>query len=141
MMEIEKMLVKSGAKKIVKDYDEDGNPVGLSFHLLHKGAPIFYALPTKYMGVWQALKNSTAEMRKKNIRAGKIKQYQTKEHAILVSWRILKDWVEAQMAFVEAEMSEVQEVFFPYAVSSDGTTIYQFLMGENKHLLLQEKNR
>jgi len=48
-----------------------------------------------------------------------------------VSWRILKDWVEAQMALVETHMVTLEQVFLPYAVTDDGQTIYDRLRGSN----------
>jgi hypothetical protein len=39
-----------------------------------------------------------------------------------VAWRIVKDWIEAQMAIVEAGQAEMAEVFLPYATIEDGTT-------------------
>ena len=48
----------------------------------------------------------------------------TDEQAVKVSWRIIKDWIEAQMALVEAELAELAEVFLPYAITKDGNTLY-----------------
>lgn len=52
------------------------------------------------------------------------------------AWRIVKDWVEAQMALVETEMVTTQDVFLLYAVMGDGRTLAervrespQFLLG------------
>ena len=52
-----------------------------------------------------------------------------------VAWRILKDWVEAQMAIIEAEMASIEEVFLPYLLRGDHT-LYQEI--ENRGFLLLE---
>lgn len=52
-----------------------------------------------------------------------------------VSWRIVKDWVEAQMAIVEAQLAEVGEVFLPYAVTKKGNTLYKELKQDGMKLL------
>ena len=57
--------------------------------------------------------------------------------AVRTAWRIVKDWVEAQMALVKTQMATTQEVFLPYAVMKDGRTLSQhvetnpgFLLGD-----------
>jgi hypothetical protein len=62
---------------------------------------------------------------------------QTEEQALRVGWRILKVWVEAQMAIVEAELATVAEVFLPYAVTRNGRTLYNHLQQDNTLLLTQ----
>ena len=59
----------------------------------------------------------------------------TQEQALKVSWRIVKDWVEAQMAIVEAELAEMAEVFLPYAVTKNGTTLYKEIQNNNMLML------
>lgn len=46
-----------------------------------------------------------------------------------VAWRIVKDWVEAQMALIESGLAELPEVFLPYAVKPDGRTVYDEFKG------------
>jgi hypothetical protein len=45
-----------------------------------------------------------------------------------VAWRILKDWVEAQLALVEAELVDVAEIMLPYMVTNDKRTVYQVMI-------------
>ncbi len=59
--------------------------------------------------------------------------------AVRTAWRIVKDWVEAQMALVETKMASTTEVFLPYAIGRDGKTMFQkvvenpqFLLGDGK---------
>lgn len=42
-----------------------------------------------------------------------------------VAWRIVKDWVEAQMAILESEMVQMDEIFLPYMTDNAGHTLYQ----------------
>ena len=44
---------------------------------------------------------------------------------VRVAWRILKDWVAAQLAIVETEMVSLDEVMLPYLRSDDGRTLYE----------------
>src|SRR5438552_18436509 len=43
--------------------------------------------------------------------------------AVRVEWRIVKDWVEAQLALIETRMVTAQQVFLPYAIMRDGRTL------------------
>ena len=47
------------------------------------------------------------------------------EQAERVAWRIVKDWVEAQMAILESEMVKLDEIFLPYMVNDAGQTLYE----------------
>lgn len=123
--EITKILVKHGANKIVADY-KDGIPSGVTFCLMVDGNMLGFCLPANYEGVLAAMKKDP----KVPGRAC------TKEQALRVSWRIVKDWVEAQMAIVEAKLADVAEVFLPYAITKSGNTLYQEIKtGEGRKLL------
>ena len=63
----------------------------------------------------------------------------TPEQARRVAWRIIKDWVEAQMAIVATKMVTLPQVFLPYAVNKNGQTLYQ-IVAENPQLLLGDPN-
>lgn len=122
--EITKILVKHGANKIVTDY-KNNVPIGVTFCLTLNGNLVGFALPAKYDGVLKAMKKD-----------GKVPyRLQTEEQALRVSWRIIKDWTEAQMALVEAQLADVAEVFLPYAITKSGTTLY-LEMKENKNGIL-----
>lgn len=113
--EIQKTLVDHGAKKIVCDYDDDGVPTAVTFILMVNDQLVAYSLPANYSGVLRAMS--------KNKKVAK--SLCTKEQTIRVSWRIVKDWIEAQMAIVEAEVAAMPEVFLPYMVTKNGNTLYR----------------
>lgn len=126
--EISACLVSHGARKIVTDYDESGLAIGVTFWIEPGDRPVYFALPCNWQGVLNALEKDSKVPR----------ALKTKEQALRVSWRIVKDWVEAQMAIVEAQLATITEVFLPYAVTADGSTVYQRLSaGENTIKLLQ----
>lgn len=51
-----------------------------------------------------------------------------------MAWRILKDWVEAQMALLDIEMVRFEEIFMPYIETNEGQTLYEKL-SKNNYLL------
>jgi hypothetical protein len=61
----------------------------------------------------------------------------TEDHARNVAWRVVKDWVEAQLAIIETRMVTTAQVFLPYAVTANGQTLYEYI-GHNTQLLLGE---
>jgi hypothetical protein len=124
--EIQKCLVKHGAQKIVTDY-ENGSPSAVTFCINLNGNIMAFSLPANYEGVLKAMKSDKKVPRSKcNI-----------EQAQKVAWRIVKDWVQAQMAIVEAQLADLAEVFLPYAITKNGTTLYKEIQ-TNGMLMLQQ---
>jgi len=52
-------------------------------------------------------------------------RYATPEHAERVAWRIVKDWLEAQLAIIRTEMATLDQVMLPYMRADDGRTVYE----------------
>lgn len=124
--EIECILVMHNAKSIMKSY-EGGSIRGLSFLIDTGRQQIPVMLPARV--------DECLEVLKKEKRANPRKQIKdTKEHAERVAWRILKDWVEAQMALLDIGMARFEEIFLPYIEISAGQTIFQAL--EQRQFLL-----
>lgn len=125
--EIQKCLASHGAKSIKSDYDDSGHIVALSFLIALNGQEIAFRLPSDWRPVLDILKGESDKfVRQRNgdrKRAVPI-AFVTQAQALRVSWRILKDWVEAQMALVEVKMASTAQVFMPYAITRDGGTLY-----------------
>lgn len=122
--EIQKELVAHGASKIICDYEE-GIPVRITFTLKMKDQIALFALPANYSGVLRAMEKNRAVPR----------NLCTKEQAVRVSWRIVKDWIEAQTAIVEAQLAEMAEVFLPYVVTKNGGTLYNEIEASGLRLM------
>lgn len=125
--EIEYILMKHKAKSIMKNYDGE-SITGLSFLIDTGIQQIPVRLPVKVDECLMVLKKEKTENPKKQIK-------DTREQAERVAWRILKDWVEAQMALLDIEMVRFEEIFLPYIETSSGQTIYEKL--EEKQFLLE----
>ena len=127
--EISRILSKAGARQVMHDYDDAGNIVALSFSLELEGQRIAFRLPSD----WHPVQALLIEAKRKN---PNMRPWQTnEEHARDVAWRIIKDWVEAQMAIVETRMVTTAQVFLPYAVTKDGQTVYEYIAGHAQLLL------
>lgn len=124
--EIQELLCKHGANAIMTEY-ENGEVVALSFKIITKQGELGIKLPANIDKVLQVLKNQ----RKRN---NQVKD--TREQATKTAWRIIKDWVDAQMAILDTEMVEMQEIFLPYILDNSGQTLYQAF--KNNQLRLNE---
>ncbi|MBE9515934.1 MAG: hypothetical protein IME93_03035 [Proteobacteria bacterium] len=115
--EIQKKLAVAKALAVLCEYDENAVMCAMSFRIMTPHGMIFFRLPANTQGVYKSLKND----------ANVPKKLKTREQAANVAWRILKTWVEAQLAIVDAEMADMTEVFLPYAQDQNGKTVYQSL--------------
>ncbi|MCI8978571.1 MAG: hypothetical protein HFI99_16420 [Lachnospiraceae bacterium] len=125
--EIEEILANHRAKSVMKNY-ENGAITGLSFLVDTGVQQIPVKLPVKVDECLKVLKKEKRENPRKQIK-------DTWEQAERVAWRILKDWVEAQMALLDIEMVRFEEIFLPYIETKNGKTIYERL--EEKQFLLE----
>lgn len=125
--EIEEILMNHNAKSIMKNYD-NGTITGLSFLIDTGVQQIPVRLPVKIDECLEVLKKEKRENPRKQIK-------DTRDQAERVAWRILKDWVEAQMALLDIEMVRFEEIFLPYIETQSGQTIYERL--EEKQFLLE----
>lgn len=112
--EITKRLVKAGARGIAQEFDSTGRLVGLEFAIQFGPEMLRYALPCRVDAVAEVLTKQRVE-----------KRYLTREHAERVAWRILGDWVAAQLAIIETGMVTVQQVMLPYMRTEDGRTVFE----------------
>lgn len=124
--EISKILRKIGAQSVLTDYDPSGEFISaLSFKMTLNGNPVGFRLPCDWQPVLAVMKND-----KKTPRS-----MCTQEQAIRVSWRIVKDWVEAQAAIIETQMVNTVQVFLPYALVKGDMTLSEKVMRDPGFLL------
>ena len=114
VMEILKVLAGVGATNIAIGYDH-GLPISITFCVKVGGKLLPFRLPANAKGIFERLKNDSKVP----------KNLKTEEQALRVVWRIIKDWVSAQVSLIEAEVVKLEEVFLPYAVMNSGRTLYQ----------------
>ena len=113
--EIQGVLASHGARKIMVDYDEAGQPVGVAFGIETPVGPRGFLLPANVAGV-------RAVFAKQKIR-------EQDGQAERTAWRNVRDWIMAQMAIIEAGQVAMEEIFLPYLTDSRGRTMYQLYQG------------
>jgi len=125
--EIQRTLATHGAAAILAEYDDRGEIEALSFRILMNQSPVHFRLPSDWRPVLKVLQVQKEKQR----RSGRSRIQATEEQARRVAWRIVKDWVEAQMAIVEIQMVKLDQVFLPYAVTPSGQTLYEAVKAGN----------
>ena len=96
--EIEKYLVMFGASHVMKEYLSDGRVLSLSFKFENNG----YKLPINSEGISKIM-----------YKKGSLTQTQ-QAHCERVAWRLIKDWVHAQLSIIVAGQAKPDEVLLPY---------------------------
>jgi hypothetical protein len=110
--EIQRVLSKHGASAVMTQYDGE-IVTAVAFQIPMGEEKISFRLPCDWRPVLQILENDRDVPNK----------LKDQTQAVRVAWRIIKDWVEAQMALVDTEMVTTAQVFLPYAVMKDQRTL------------------
>lgn len=130
--EIEENLVAHGAKSVMANYTDHGTIEALSFMIVTPEKKVMaIRLPCDPKPVFLVLGNQAKERKI-------ARSYVTEEQALRVAWRIVKYWVEAQMALLETQMVKMEQIFLPYAIVRGGKTLFE-AMQQDKYALLEAK--
>jgi hypothetical protein len=127
--EINQLLAKAGAQ-LINIRNEGGEPAGISFSI----DQFNFLLPCDPAGVYAHLVTLKGQELSRARSAGKGDLMQ---QARRISWRVTKDWIDAQIAFIEAQRAQdrarqLVTVFLPYIVNTEGETIAsKLLSGDN----------
>jgi hypothetical protein len=111
--EMQAALAKHGASSVSVVY-EAGEPRGIAFSIDTEFGMRDFQLPANATAVEKILAKQTRE-----------RKYHGPEHANRVAWRILKDWLLAQLAIIETGMVNLDEVMLPYMLTNNGLTLTQ----------------
>lgn len=111
------MLANAGARKISIDM-ESKVPVGLSFVIKTRWGDRAFDMPADIEGTYQALLRA---YRSRSIPP----KYATREQAARVTWRVLKDWLEVQLAMIEAGLADLEQIMLAYVLVEPKKTLYQ----------------
>jgi hypothetical protein len=116
---IQRTLVEAGARQVLVEYDDRRMPCGIAFAAETPAGSRQFVLPVNGERVQIVLKRDRVPPR-----------YSTREHADRVAWRILKDWLEAQLAIIRTDMVSLDQVMLPYMRADDGRTVYEVYRDE-----------
>lgn len=119
---VQALLVEAGARQIMTEYDDVGRTVGLGFVVSTIHGMRQFVLPVNTDRVEAVLARDPRAAKRMKI---------TPQQAERVAWRIVKDWLEAQLAIIQTEMVTLDQVMLPYMTSDDGRrTVYELYVDQ-----------
>jgi hypothetical protein len=115
--EIQELLGEHGADRVMIGYTLR-RPSSISFTLDTPAGVRGFTLPVDVTAMHRVLQQQygTREIERR---------YATPEQAERTAWRVVKDWLAAQLTLVAAEMATLEQVMLPYLVDETGATLYQ----------------
>ena len=117
--QIQDILVKHGARAVAMEYSNDGTVESLFFKVETPQGNLDIRLPIDPEAIMKVLLQQYHQ--------GKVpyRLAQNRPQAIRIAWRIVKDWVEAQMALLETTMVKMEQIFLPYVMVNGKQTLFQ----------------
>lgn len=116
--EVQALLAKHGASRVAIDY-ADGVAVGVTFALVTAHGMRLFTLPVDVDAMHRLLGGM------KPSGGISVTQFRTREHAERVAWRVIKDWLAAQLTLVQTQMAAIDQVMLPYLhADQSGRTLY-----------------
>jgi hypothetical protein len=131
--ECQELLGQAGAASVSVQF-RDRKPAGISFELPTPAGVRPFVMPVNPDGVFELLK--TMDWPPSMRRNGQAAKMVTREHASSVAWRVAKDWLEAQLALIDASMATLDQVMLPYLQVERGVTVYDRFL-ENARAMLE----
>jgi hypothetical protein len=126
--EIHKLLAQAKATAILSELVE-GKTSAISFRVQTEFGVLTFRLPARMAEVHQILRVSKAIP----------PRLRTREQAERVAWRITLNWLQAQLALIEAGLATLDQVFLPFCQGPDGVTLYERIrQAKFSGLLLEE---
>jgi len=125
--QVQAKLVEHGARAIIMEYDDRGRITALAFNVKTPSGDLPIRLPIDAAATLRVLQRQAGNREIPG-------RFATEEHAYRVAWRIIKDWVEAQVSLLETEMVRMEQIFLPYIITPGGQTVYQVMV--EKHFQL-----
>ena len=111
--EIQAILSRHGVRAILLQYADNGSVSAVSFRAITPRGERAFCLPARVDRMEELLKKQGVK--------------HDRETAERVTWRNIKDWVDAQMALIEVELINIDEAFFAYMIDGSGKSLYESL--------------
>lgn len=128
LAEIGRMLVRAGASDVLTSYDAQRRVSAIKFLLPTPYGQQLFALPARVEAVQRVLvAQKTSGRMRTSINT-------SREHAERVAWRIIRDWLDAQLALIETQQATADQVLLPYRVLEGGQSMYEAIVARQGQL-------
>ncbi len=127
---IENKLAQKGATQILKEYDACARVARIKFSILVDGREMYFCLPAQITNCEKVLMDNLSQRARPETRK------KIPAQAERTAWKILADWVDAQMAMIELSQVELLQVFLSYVWNGEkNQTFYETIKAGNMKLL------
>lgn len=120
---IQTALASHGAKSINLEYDQ-GQAVALAFVLEIGGDRHAFRMPARIPNVLIKLYGNR-----------RVYTETQRKQAYVTAWANIRDWLTAQLALIDIGLVKMEEVFLPYMMISENSTVFD--MYEQQQFLLK----
>lgn len=121
--EMQALLAEHGARRIAVDYDDSGVPSALDFVLSTPHGQRGFLLPADVERMQALLVD---EDRAGRLKSGSKAERTSRAQAERVAWRVMKTWLEAQLALVASQMVDLDQALLAFVqVDASGRTLYE----------------
>lgn len=128
--EIQKMLSKHGVSAMMTEY-EDNEISSVAFRMNVQGSQISYRLPCN----WKAVREILLGPKHRPYLKCRLDDIDAQSQKL--AWRVIKDWIESQLALVEINMVTIPQIFLPYTIMKGGKTLYDHIQENPGQFLLE----
>ena len=117
--EIVSLLAKQGASQVMMDYDGKGGLTSISWRINTPSGVLPFRLPIDV--------EATKRVLRRQWERGQLERvwHERKGQPERVAWRVVKAWVQAQLALLETEMVTLDQLFLPYMLVAPDESLYQ----------------
>jgi hypothetical protein len=122
--ECQRLLGTHGAASVALHYSE-GRTDGMSFVLSTPHGDRAFRLPVDVPAMLRLLVAARESGKLRSHGKGGVAALTTYEHAERVAWRVVKDWLEAQLALIDAQMATLTQVMLPYLQVDETRTLFE----------------
>lgn len=129
------MLVEHGAIRAGL-VTEARKPAGIEFQIDTRWGPRHYAVPVNVDATQATLVKAVKEGTVTLGGGGRSRANLTsRDHALDVAWRVLRDWLEVQIAMIEAGLADLERVMLSWQLVAPGKDMFEAL-DEQQGLML-----
>ena len=125
---IEKLLVQTGARDIMKRYNEEGETKSIAFIMPVNGKALTFSLEAKTVEIYNLLLNQYVRPTDRSLEI-------CSEQAECTAWKLIHDWVHINISMIVLEMADPLELFFPKLTDGKDTFYMRLKANDFKQLM------
>ena len=136
--EVLDLLAEAGADHVSIEL-RDKEPVGVVFTLDTAGGRRDFVLPVDGDAMYARLGKARAmgEFASLHASVARLNQITSRANALNVAWRVVRDWLEAQLALIQAGMANLDQVMLPYLEVEPGESLYDRYLAREGRIALE----